>query len=755
MSKQGFSTPSSDTSYWDKNYDTLTPLENGWGRVAVNDSSSSQRWFNLFIKKGNIDLEPNTQYTFVVEIKNVSGFAGYTLSQGHASEAWSGNIHADMNVTTQQKILNQTKSDFSNLNFDLRTFLTLPANKTGTIDIRMMILKGDYTNIDINYEPYVGGIASPNPDYPQPIEVVENKQVVNVHGKNLFDKNGIFTNGFIDLTTGTQNTNANWKQSDFIKIKPNSSFIASVNASFQNSWFEYSFYDENKTWISSFQSQNATSTSNSKYLKIGYRSDMLNEYKDSIQIEESPTATTYEPYHNKDYKVDLHGKNLFNLTDETHGNNVTTSINNNEIQMTWTGAFNLYLKDVLNLDSSKTYTISFKHKGDSVNLRNKETTQSLINTGINSDYTICSATITDITNFEFNFIRSVSGTGTAYIKDIQIEEGSTPTEYEDFYNYKLCKIGDYKDEIKKSTGKNLFDIPNKTGSRGKNTFTALNQEITINSNTSGTESAFYLNDVSQVSQYLATTYENALDFNMTSVGGTYTLTLFFNYIPTNNIAIVLFTNKRLIQKSKSDWENTQCKWNITLDNDEYIKSVQFYTSQSNIFSNFKIIAQLEKNNQSTNYEPYGEQWYIKKEIGKIDLSTFAWNQAGHNVTDYKRYYTNTIPNIKYVSSNTQIGNGITEKYIISKGQGISSVTNVIAIDVSIVSVTDKNTPSGLFYYALATPTYEIITNSTLINQLEELTKLDTYNNYSAVTATGDLINPELECVLFSQPAYQK
>lgn len=59
------------------------------------------------------------------------------------------------------------------------------------------------------------------------------------------------------------------------------------------------------------------------------------------------------------------------------------------------------------------------------------------------------------------------------------------------------------------------------------------------------------------------------------------------------------------------------------------------------------------------------------------------------------------------------------------------------------------------YYVLATPTYEIITSETLINQLEELTKLDTYNNYSAVTVTGDLINPELECVLFSQPAYQK
>ena len=59
------------------------------------------------------------------------------------------------------------------------------------------------------------------------------------------------------------------------------------------------------------------------------------------------------------------------------------------------------------------------------------------------------------------------------------------------------------------------------------------------------------------------------------------------------------------------------------------------------------------------------------------------------------------------------------------------------------------------YYVLATPTNTEITDTTLISQLEELTKLDTHNNYTAVTATGGLINPELECVLFSQPAYQK
>ena len=57
------------------------------------------------------------------------------------------------------------------------------------------------STLDSNYEPYVGGIASPNPDYPQEVQTVTGRQVVEVTGgdgesaeyeinlgKNLFDK---------------------------------------------------------------------------------------------------------------------------------------------------------------------------------------------------------------------------------------------------------------------------------------------------------------------------------------------------------------------------------------------------------------------------------------------------------------------------------------------------------------------------------------------------------------------------------------
>lgn len=48
-----------------------------------------------------------------------------------------------------------------------------------------MILSNDET--DYTYEPYTGGIASPNPDYPQDIEVVTGDNEIKIQNKNLFD----------------------------------------------------------------------------------------------------------------------------------------------------------------------------------------------------------------------------------------------------------------------------------------------------------------------------------------------------------------------------------------------------------------------------------------------------------------------------------------------------------------------------------------------------------------------------------------
>lgn len=115
------------------------------------------------------------------------------------------------------------------------------------------------------------------------------------------------------------------------------------------------------------------------------------------------------------------------------------------------------------------------------------------------------------------------------------------------------------------------------------------------------------------------------------------------------------------------------------------------------------------------YEPYGYKIPISsagtttpvylgevettRKIGKIDLSELSWRMIIHGL-----WATTDIPNIKYVPVNTELGDGIAEKYTIHTGSGMSTALNCIAIDVSQVSVNTGSTskkPTGMFWYVLA------------------------------------------------------
>lgn len=49
----------------------------------------------------------------------------------------------------------------------------------------------EYGSTPTSYEPYVGGIASPNPDYPQDIQVLTGDSTVKITGKNLLDPSSL------------------------------------------------------------------------------------------------------------------------------------------------------------------------------------------------------------------------------------------------------------------------------------------------------------------------------------------------------------------------------------------------------------------------------------------------------------------------------------------------------------------------------------------------------------------------------------
>lgn len=217
------------------------------------------------------------------------------------------------------------------------------------------------------------------------------------------------------------------------------------------------------------------------------------------------------------------------------------------------------------------------------------------------------------------------------------------------------------------------------------------------------------------------------------------------------IRIVSFTGSKTFINRSGNISFTNKTATFTTSSNTYYIAILMYKTTTDADISEISNKQLEKGSQATSYSPYftpielnkisdyqdriykdNGKWYVEKNIGKVDLSTLSWNSASHQASGYRRYYTTTIPNVKYVSSNTQLGVGLAEKYSIHTGQGMGSygAENCFAIDVSMVQAVDTQTPTGLFYYALNTPTYTEITNTELINQLESIELLKGENNIS-------------------------
>lgn len=171
------------------------------------------------------------------------------------------------------------------------------------------------------YEPYVGGTASPNPDYPQAVNTTTGENVVKITGKNLFDKNnysstaGYFYSSDTLIATGSATHNIlfwfpcaqNTKYS--ITIPTGYGIITKVATSLvepANGVSVTGSYRTETTTVNGY-----TTSANAKYLVIYLQvpnytiADILDNIVAQLQLELGPTATAYEPYHGQEYTINL------------------------------------------------------------------------------------------------------------------------------------------------------------------------------------------------------------------------------------------------------------------------------------------------------------------------------------------------------------------------------------------------------------------------------------------------------------------
>ena len=157
ITKQGFSTPLNEPDYYGANTTYLTPLSDGWGHLECDNSSGSNTMhINFFIKINNIHVKPNTQYTIFSEIRNGSLARSITLNQNVDKDLFKeskgiGTVQA--NAGGIFKTLVTTKDVLTN-DMNLRCYSSVYSGEKSSFDIRMMILEGDWTDKEVEYEQY-------------------------------------------------------------------------------------------------------------------------------------------------------------------------------------------------------------------------------------------------------------------------------------------------------------------------------------------------------------------------------------------------------------------------------------------------------------------------------------------------------------------------------------------------------------------------------------------------------------------------
>ena len=108
-----------------------------------------------------------------------------------------------------------------------------------------------------------------------------------IKGKNLFDKSTTTEGKYVNMGNGILSSNTNFSASDFIEVKPNTTYTISGTQQ------QYALYDGSKTFTRGIGSERTfTSSETEAYVRISLLTEELN----SVQVELGSIATSYEDY---------------------------------------------------------------------------------------------------------------------------------------------------------------------------------------------------------------------------------------------------------------------------------------------------------------------------------------------------------------------------------------------------------------------------------------------------------------------------
>lgn len=123
-------------------------------------------------------------------------------------------------------------------------------------------------------------------------EPITGEEVWIQRGKNLFDKNNIEEGYELESSTGNSNPATDWYVSNYISIKPNTTYCLSGD---KYDGLNNYFYDKQKNFLGVVPARVGvfTSLENAYYMRFN---GTLEELNNNIQLEEGEVATSYEEY---------------------------------------------------------------------------------------------------------------------------------------------------------------------------------------------------------------------------------------------------------------------------------------------------------------------------------------------------------------------------------------------------------------------------------------------------------------------------
>lgn len=480
----------------------------------------------------------------------------------------------------------------------------------------------------------------------------------------------------------------------------------------------------------------------------------------NFQIEKGNQATTYIQHEGNNYRIDLGGKNLFDVElatsrAENRGGSLVNGwggyedgiVTNNKSM----GYFGLccFAGQKFTLKPNESYTLSATVYLSGTNATSKcligfvdvkEETKTIIKevwTDINVTFTNNSEEKTDVRT-----VIEASNTGNiVQIKNIQLEKNSVPTAYSPYVAnpIELCKIGEYQDKIKLSTGKNLFE---------GFSFTKTNSGITFTYNTDGSIKVNGTASANSTSMYSS----EATSYLFTLESGTYTLS---GVGLTANIrAEIVKSNGTLLAQTDS---NLYKSFTINEDTNVFLR---VYIASGTTVNNLFIYPMLNKGSTALPYEPYGTgKWYVSKYIGKVEIkqnsyisvqeiisgaNKFIWRYAsalnvagsGNRDTLLCNYF---IGDTGIWGNNNKIGayiNGSNQTNFSMLCSTVGGTTSNTKAELLSMLETWLNNNKLIMYYPLATPTYTEITDNYLLEQLNGLLDIELYEDLCYVDWIG-------------------